>query len=104
MNIRDVIDVDMRTKTIFMRTGCVDHPMTPLEFDEKEFNRTVLSLQKQIASRLDPDDRVESWECNIDGRYSFAKEEKILRRRKGGLNHLQKELDDIKKELIESRK
>lgn len=62
-----------------------DHDKLPVlyKLNEKDFKIAKSLIVEEIESRLNPEDRVEYWECfNFDGVWDFDVEQALLRRRK----------------------
>ena len=81
IDFNKIIDVDLEKNTLLVSMG--DGNIFPAELTPDEFDSVIDSYKLFIASRPDPDDRCENWECtNEHGVFDYNKYRRVLDSRK----------------------
>jgi len=81
IDFNKIVDVDLEKNTLLISMG--DGNIFPAELTPDEFDSVIDSYKLFIASRPDPDDRYENWECLNDyGVFDYDKYRRVLDSRK----------------------
>ncbi len=84
INFDMVIDVNVETRTFFLHKGYGEENIGPCDRTElniDQFNKHLFLYRKAIKERPDPQDRVELFECDVNGVYSLDKHDRIIKSR-----------------------
>ena len=77
MKASDIVWVDQENSSMMIKCGNEKKKVVTL--DSKSFSLLLFKMKMQIAKRLDPFSRIESWEyCDRDGCPDIYREDEIL--------------------------